>query len=102
MTKLLRSIILCIILSTALSCAHKVVVPQVPSALPLVIEIVSKDTTLTPEQKAKLIEMAVAETSRIYARMLDRMDTEGQNWKDSLFQFFSLIASIATLIWTIK
>ena len=73
-----------------------------PSALPMVIEIVSKDTTLTPEQKERLIQMAVAETSKIYARILDRMDEEGKGWKDALFQMFSFLASIATLIWTIK
>jgi hypothetical protein len=66
------------------------------------IEVISADKTLTAEQKAQLIRQTIDATERVYQRVLERMDTEGKNWKEGILQMVAVAASIATLVWGVK
>ena len=84
------------------SCARRVTLPPVPPELPAVIQTISQDETLTADQKAKLIEQALATTERIYQRILDRYESQGKNIKDAALQILAVAASVATLVWGVK
>lgn len=84
------------------SCARRVEVPALPPEIPAVIETISKDTTLSPEQKAELIKDAIDATERIYQRILDRYESQGQNVKETALQLLTVAASVAALVWGVK
>jgi len=63
------------------------------------IETISKDATLTPEQKTALIHEAIAATERIYQRMLDRLESQSKNVKETALQMLAVGASLTALIW---
>ena len=98
----MKRLLLILVLVTSVSCARRVVLPPVPPELPKVVEVISHDTTLTPEQKAQLIRQAVEATERIYLKVLERLDKQGGNVKETVLQILTSAPGIAALIWRAK
>jgi len=74
-----------------------VTLPALPQGVPQTIEVIAK-SNLPADQKTKLIEEVIQSTERTYNRMVERLDAQGKNLKDTVLQFFTLAGAIAALI----
>jgi len=80
------------------SCAHRTVLPAVPTQTVETIQVISSDTTLTPEQKTQLIAKVIEATERTYQQILQRQAEQGKNIKETILQVLTLAASVAAII----